>query len=414
MSPRFKRRVIVPPPVTPVKDAGVRMPRGDHPRPLTGPAAQAAVVAVLLAALFLMARPPRAPRRRPHLPWQPASGIAPCAGPPPLASPTGARRPLSGSEARLLRHGREGRAAGPRFRGSDHGGLAPINAGRRHGGVRHPRGLPGPGKVMTYLAEDVPAGRAKLFALTPDPADGRSRAQPRTSPCKCATHPACRRFSVRRKARRREPPAENGGHVLRGTGGLRRHRPAEDPETARFGGGAHAASSPGSTTPKTAKPGTNHRRPTLRASRRLPETPAPTPGAWAAGFAESPPWLSARLGLTGKTLARDYALSHATRTSAYSHRWRQSARSTIDDDTLLMVARTLPQKDHILIRRSCGPRVSLAMSVFLRRARLPNPSPPPTIASPLSPRRALVCKKLEMLPECVARGYPTAPAWLST
>ena len=74
---------------------------------------------------------------------------------------------------------------------------------------------------MTCPAEDVPAGVAKLFGVDPD-------------------------------------PAETVATYLRGD---RKAYDAIDPlkirETARFGGGATAASSPGSTTPKTAKPGAN-------------------------------------------------------------------------------------------------------------------------------------------------------------
>ncbi|AYJ33705.1 hypothetical protein D4R08_10820 [Corynebacterium xerosis] len=101
-------------------------------------------------------------------------------------------------------------------------------------------------KVMTYLAEDVPAGVAKLFDVDPD-------------------------------------PAETVATYFRGDG---KAYDAIDPlkilETARFGGGAHG-----------------------RIIAGLDDAYSETPGAhtwraWAAGFAESLPWLSARLGLTGE------------------------------------------------------------------------------------------------------------------
>ena len=101
-------------------------------------------------------------------------------------------------------------------------------------------------KVMTYLAEDVPPGVAKPFDVDPD-------------------------------------PAETVATYLRGD---RKAYDAIDPlkiwETARFGGGATAASSPGIDVAYSETPG------------------AHTWRAWAAGFAESLPWLSARLGLTGE------------------------------------------------------------------------------------------------------------------
>lgn len=99
---------------------------------------------------------------------------------------------------------------------------------------------------MTYLAEDVPAGVAKLFDVDPD-------------------------------------PAETVATYFRGDG---KAYDAIDPlnilETARFGGGVHG-----------------------RIIAGLDVAYAETPGAhtwraWAAGFAEPLPWLSARLGLTGE------------------------------------------------------------------------------------------------------------------
>ena len=182
---------------------------------LTGRAAQAAVVAVLLFARDAQVYLPPAyfAHPRPKLPV-----VVLVSGVP-------------GSPEQWFAEGRAGQALDAFA--EDHRGLAPITVAVDANGATFKDTLcvdsPATGdKVMTCPAEDVPAGVAKLFDVDPD-------------------------------------PAETVATYFRGDG---KTYDAIDSlkilETARFGGGAH------------------------------------TWRAWAAGFAESLPWLSARLGLTGE------------------------------------------------------------------------------------------------------------------
>ena len=161
---------------------------------LTGRAAQAAVVAVLLAALFLMARPPagadigrRAPRdggvlTSVHLD-NPASGFAARDAqvylPPAYFAHPRPKLPVvvlvsgvPGSPEQWFAEGRAGQALDAFA--EDHRGLAPTTVAVDANGTVFKDTLcvdsPATGdKVMTYLAEDVPAALQSSSASTRTP-----------------------------------------------------------------------------------------------------------------------------------------------------------------------------------------------------------------------------------------------------
>lgn len=177
---------------------------------------------------------------------------------------------VPGSPEQWFAEGRAGQALDAFA--EDHRGLAPITVAVDANGAVFKDTLcvdsPATGdKVMTYLAEDVPAGVAKLFDVDPD-------------------------------------PAETVATYFRGDG---KAYDAIDPlkilETARFGGGAHGRIIAGLDDAEDREAGRELTAAAHAAGIDVAysETPgAHTWRAWAAGFAESLPWLSARLGLTGE------------------------------------------------------------------------------------------------------------------
>ena len=177
---------------------------------------------------------------------------------------------VPGSPEQWFAEGRAGRALDAFA--EDHRGLAPITVAVDANGATFKYTLcvdsPATGdKVMTYLAEDVPAGVAKLFDVD-------------------------------------ENPAETVATYFRGD---RKAYDAIDPlkilETARFGGGAHGRIIAGLDDAEDREAGRELTAAAHAAGIDVAysETPgAHTWRAWAAGFAESLPWLSARLGLTGE------------------------------------------------------------------------------------------------------------------
>lgn len=181
---------------------------------------------------------------------------------------------VPGSPEQWFAEGRAGQTLDAFAEG--HRGLAPITVAVDANGAVFKDTLcvdsPATGdKVMTYLAEDVPAGVAKLFDVDPDPARWAIAGLSRGGSCALQmslTHPGTYPTFLSMSPQKRpvdENPAETVATYFRGDG---KTYDAIDSlkilETARFGGGAH------------------------------------TWRAWAAGFAESLPWLSARLGLTGE------------------------------------------------------------------------------------------------------------------
>ena len=177
---------------------------------------------------------------------------------------------VPGSPEQWFAEGRAGQALDAFA--EDHRGLAPITVAVDANGAVFKDTLcvdsPATGdKVMTYLAEDVPAGVAKLFDVD-------------------------------------ENPAETVATYFRGD---RKAYDAIDPlkilETARFGGGAHGRIIAGLDDAEDREAGRELTAAAHAAGIDVAysETPgAHTWRAWAAGFAESLPWLSARLGLTGE------------------------------------------------------------------------------------------------------------------
>lgn len=177
---------------------------------------------------------------------------------------------VPGSPEQWFAEGRAGQALDAFA--EDHRGLAPITVAVDANGAVFKDTLcvdsPATGdKVMTYLAEDVPAGVAKLFDVD-------------------------------------ENPAETVATYFRGDG---KAYDAIDPlkilETARFGGGAHGRIIAGLDDAEDREAGRELTAAAHAAGIDVAysETPgAHTWRAWAAGFAESLPWLSARLGLTGE------------------------------------------------------------------------------------------------------------------
>ena len=177
---------------------------------------------------------------------------------------------VPGSPEQWFAEGRAGQALDAFA--EDHRGLAPITVAVDANGATFKFTLcvdsPATGdKVMTYLAEDVPAGVAKLFDVD-------------------------------------ENPAETVATYFRGD---RKAYDAIDPlkilETARFGGGAHGRIIAGLDDAEDREAGRELTAAAHAAGIDVAysETPgAHTWRAWAAGFAESLPWLSARLGLTGE------------------------------------------------------------------------------------------------------------------
>ncbi|MEX3528125.1 alpha/beta hydrolase [Corynebacterium xerosis] len=302
---------------------------------LTGRAAQAAVVAVLLAALFLMARPPagadigrRAPRdggvlTSVHLD-NPASGFAARDAqvylPPAYFAHPRPKLPVvvlvsgvPGSPEQWFAEGRAGQALDAFA--EDHRGLAPTTVAVDANGTVFKDTLcvdsPATGdKVMTYLAEDVPAGVAKLFDVDPDPARWAIAGLSRGGSCALQmslTHPGTYPTFLSMSPQKRpvdENPAETVATYFRGDG---KAYDAIDPlkilETARFDGGVHGRIIAGLDDAEDRETGRELTAAAHAAGVAVAysETPgAHTWRAWAAGFAESLPWLSARLGLTGE------------------------------------------------------------------------------------------------------------------
>lgn len=257
---------------------------------LTGRAAQAAVVAVLLVALFLMARPPagadigrRAPRdggvlTAVHLD-NPASGFAARDAqvylPPAYFAHPRPKLPVvvlvsgvPGSPEQWFAEGRAGQALDAFA--EDHRGLAPITVAVDANGTVFNRG----GSCDLQMSLTHPGTYPTFLSMSPQkrPVD--------------------------------ENPAETVATYFRGD---RKAYDAIDPlkilETARFGGGAHGRIIAGLDDAEDREAGRELTAAAHAAGIDVAysETPgAHTWRAWAAGFAESLPWLSARLGLTGE------------------------------------------------------------------------------------------------------------------
>lgn len=274
---------------------------------------------------------------------------------------------VPGSPEQWFAEGRAGQTLDAFAEG--HRGLAPITVAVDANGATFKDTLcvdsPATGdKVMTCPAEDVPAGVAKLFGVDPDPADT------------VATY-------------------------LRGD---RKAYDAIDPlkirETARFGGGVHRRIIAG------------HRRRLLRDPRR------PHLAGLGRRLRGVPAVAVRPIGVDrGRLLARGLcSIPMRPELSAYSHLTAGKVREIyeIDDDTLLMVVSDrISAYDHILDTPIPDKgRVLTAMSVFFfDELDFPNHLAGPADDERIpaeSLGRALVCKKLEMLPfECVARGYLT-------
>lgn len=260
---------------------------------------------------------------------------------------------VPGSPEQWFAEGRAGQALDAFA--EDHRGLAPITVAVDANGAVFKDTLcvdsPATGdKVMTYLAEDVPAGVAKLFDVDPDPARWAIAGLSRGGSCALQmslTHPGTYPTFLSMSPQKR-PVDENPAERLRGV-----------------------------------------------------------------------PAVAVRpIGVDrGRLLARGLcSIPMRPELSAYSHLTAGKVREIyeIDDDTLLMVVSDrISAYDHILDTPIPDKgRVLTAMSVFFfDELDFPNHLAGPADDERIpaeSLGRALVCKKLEMLPfECVARGYLT-------
>ena len=317
---------------------------------------------------------------------------------------------VPGSPEQWFAEGRAGQALDAFA--EDHRGLAPITVAVDANGAVFKDTLcvdsPATGdKVMTYLAEDVPAGVAKLFDVDPDPARWAIAGLSRGGSCalqmsltRPGTYPTFLSMSPQKRPVD-ENPAETVATYFRGD---RKTYDAIDPlkilETARFGGSVHRRIIAG------------HRRRLLRDPRR------PHLAGLGRRLRGVPAVAVRPIGVDrGRLLARGLcSIPMRPELSAYSHLTAGKVREIyeIDDDTLLMVVSDrISAYDHILDTPIPDKgRVLTAMSVFFfDELDFPNHLAGPADDERIpaeSLGRALVCKKLEMLPfECVARGYLT-------